>query len=121
MKKENNQSLNIGAVSGGIIANEIKGGIVQNNTTQTNSEQIDFDRAVSELNRLRKAMRDLDTEAEYVVATAEIQKAEQAAQQKDGEGLKSHLKEAGKWALDVATKIGVSLVSEMLKTALKGP
>ncbi len=29
-----------------------------------------------------------------------------------------HLKNAGKWALDVATKIGVSVASEALKKSL---
>lgn len=120
-KNETQQSVNIGSMSGGIIANEVKGGIVQQNSTQQHLEKIDFEQIALELNQLRKAMREFDTEAEHVIPTAEIQKAEQAAQKKDGEALKAHLKEAGKWALDIATKIGISLVSEMLKSAIAGP
>jgi hypothetical protein len=44
--------------------------------------------------------------------------AEQAAEDGDGQTALEYLKKAGKWALDVAKEIGVSVASEALKTAL---
>ena len=51
------------------------------------------------------------------IALAEIAKAKKAAKEKNIEKIIEALKSAGKWALDVATKIGTTLVAEALKIA----
>jgi hypothetical protein len=44
--------------------------------------------------------------------------AEKAAIQGDGLAVLKHLKRAGRWALDVAEKIGVAVAVEALKRAM---
>lgn len=46
---------------------------------------------------------------------ADVGKAKKAAEAKDSAMLAEYLKSAGKWAFDVATKIGVSLATEAIK------
>jgi hypothetical protein len=49
------------------------------------------------------------------MAIVDISAAKRAAEAKDSGKLAESLKSAGKWALDVATKIGVSLATEAIK------
>jgi hypothetical protein len=55
------------------------------------------------------------TTEEHDIAVADVGKAKKAAEAKDSAKLAVSLKSAGKWALDVATKIGVSLATEAIK------
>jgi hypothetical protein len=48
----------------------------------------------------------------------EIGKAEQAAKVGDGERALGHLRSVGKWAIDVATKIGTTLAVEVIKESM---
>ncbi len=77
--------------------------------------QIDMRVLATELASLRREMRQTAQEAEQDIATGEIAAAETAAHKGDTEGVLLHLKNAGKWAFDVATKIGVSVASEAIK------
>jgi len=55
---------------------------------------------------------------EHDIAVTDIAKAEQAAKAGDRSQIAEHLKAAGQWALDIATKIGTSLTVEVLKRTL---
>lgn len=57
-------------------------------------------------------------DAEHFEAAAAIAKAEDAANKNDGAGVFGYLKNAGKWALETATKIGTTVAVEALKKAL---
>ncbi len=46
-----------------------------------------------------------------------VASAQAAAQEGDGPTALSHLKTAGKWGLDVATRIGVNVASPAIKSA----
>jgi hypothetical protein len=53
-------------------------------------------------------------------AVDEVAKAEQAAKQKDETKMRQHLKNAGKFALDCAQKIGAEALAEYLKKITLG-
>jgi AbiTii len=85
---------------------------------QQSQGNIDLAALAGELATLRKAMRQEAEEPFHDKAVAEIGEAQEAAQNHDGPKVLQHLKNGGKWALDVATKIGVNLATEALKKSL---
>lgn len=58
-------------------------------------------------------------EAEHYIAFGEIAKAEKSAKDEDSSGVAESLTSAGKWALDVAAKIGTSLATEAIKKSME--
>jgi hypothetical protein len=76
---------------------------------------IDMTALAAELSRLRAEARKEATEPEHDIAISEIAKAEQAAKEGQSSKVMEHLKAAGKWALDVATKLGTSVALEAIK------
>lgn len=80
--------------------------------------RMDLSALAGELATLRRTMKGEATEPEHDAAVGEVAKAEQAAQAKDSSKVAESLKGAGKWALDVATKIGTTLASEALKESM---
>jgi len=81
---------------------------------------IDLAQLATELSALRQEMKKEAVEAEQDIAVSEVAKAEQAAMSGDGSKTLSHLRSAGRWALDVATKIGTSLAIEAIKKSMGG-
>jgi hypothetical protein len=81
--------------------------------------QLDLPQLAAELQQLRNALRQRAKEREHDAAVVAVGDAEQAAGDGDGQTALEYLKKGGKWALDVAKEIGVSVASEALKTALK--
>lgn len=79
---------------------------------------MDLSALAGELETLRLAMKSEATEPEHDAAVGEVAKAGQAAKAKDSSKIAESLKAAGKWALDIATKIGTSLASEAPKESL---
>ncbi|MDB6035561.1 MAG: hypothetical protein JWM16_5899 [Verrucomicrobiales bacterium] len=71
-----------------------------------------------ELAALRREMRQKATDPAQDIAIGEIAAAEAAAQKGDASSVMRHLKSAGKWAFDVATKVGVSIASEAIKNSI---
>jgi len=80
--------------------------------------QIDMRVLVTELASLRREMRQAATEPEQDIAVGQIAAAEAAAQKGDTSSVVRNLKSAGKWAFDVATKIGVSVAAEAIKKSM---
>jgi hypothetical protein len=72
----------------------------------------------NELALLRQEMKKEAIESEQDIAVSEVAKAEQAAKSGDGSKTLQHLRSAGKWALDTATKIGTSLAVEVIKKSM---
>jgi hypothetical protein len=85
---------------------------------QQNAERFNLADLTRELEALRSAMRSQANEPEHDIAIGAVAAAEAAAAKGDGPTVLAKLKEAGKWAFDVATKIGVSVAATALKTAL---
>jgi len=71
-----------------------------------------------ELGKLREQMRASAQSAAEDKAVGEIAAAEEDALAANGPGVLRHLKNAGTWAFDVATKIGASVAAEALEKSL---
>jgi hypothetical protein len=82
---------------------------------------IDLKALSVELAQLRAEMRKNAKEPEEDEAVSAIGKAEKAAAAGDQSGAMQHLKSAGNWALDVATKLGVAVASKALEHSLGMP
>lgn len=79
---------------------------------------IDLPRLADELATLRAALRQAATLPEHDISLGAVAAAERASREGDANGALAHLKTAGKWCLDIASKIGVSVASDALKTSL---
>lgn len=117
-EKERPQSVSI-KVSGGIV-NQIVAGSNSGDAVQHNrlEDHIDLAHLEKELIRLHKEMKKLAKSPKHDISIGAIVQASQAAKANDRSKVFEHLKTAGKWAFEVATKIGTSLATEALKLAL---
>lgn len=71
------------------------------------------------LNQLIAAMlQSAGTDADRLMAVGKVAEAKKAAEAGDAGGVASALKVAGKWALEIAEKIGVKVASEAIAAAL---
>jgi hypothetical protein len=82
------------------------------------SSSIDLPILASELSRLRSKLKEQATAPEHDVVVGEVALAEAAATKGEGPVVMEHLAKAGKWALEVATKIGVAVATEALRKSL---
>ena len=89
-----------------------------NQTWNQLAGEIDLRELASELAKLRQEMKNEAIETEHHIALGEIAKAEQAAKSGDGPKVLEHLRSAGTWALEAATKIGSKLAIEVIKHSL---
>ena len=85
---------------------------------QQSQRQLDLPTLAMELATLRKAMKNRGDDAEHDQSIGEVGAAELAAKKGDGSGALTHLKAAGKWALDTATDIGVKVAVEAITKAM---
>ncbi len=94
----------------------------ENNTftqsLQQTSASIDLTALAAELAELRVSMRQHATEFEHGQAIASVGAAEIAAKKQDSAGALGHLRSAGKWAFDVATRIGTEVAAKAIQTAI---
>jgi hypothetical protein len=79
---------------------------------------IDLRSLAHELETLRTVMRNEATIPEHDIAIEEVAAAQTAAAQGNGTKALEHLKNAGQWAFDVSTKIGIGVVLAEIKTKL---
>jgi hypothetical protein len=87
-------------------------------TSNQPPDSVDLNALARELMLLRNEAKKQATEPEHDVAVGEIAAAETAAKKGDRTSAFTHLKSAGQWTLDVATKIGTILAAEILKKEL---
>jgi hypothetical protein len=80
--------------------------------------KVDLAKLADDLAVLQKEMERNATEPGEKLAVGAVAAAEQSARQKDGPKVMEYLKVAGKWALTISQKIGVSLATEALKSAI---
>lgn len=110
-------------INGSNIA-QINTGENTGSVTQITSDKKDFWNSINfndlekELSELHSKMKIFSKTDEQDIAVGEIAKAKKASSEKNLEKIVIALKSAGIWALDVATKIGVTLATEALKIAL---
>jgi hypothetical protein len=67
---------------------------------------------------LRQQLRNEATESRQDVSIGEVALAQTAAREGNGTKALQHLRNAGIWAFNVSTKIGVGVATAALKTAL---
>src|SRR5271157_4669312 len=82
------------------------------------SASIDLPKLADDLVKLRAALQREATEPEHDVAIGNVSMAAKAAKEGNGPKALEYLKAAGKWALDTATKVGVSVASDALTKAI---
>lgn len=97
-------------------------GSTANNTTfiegAVMAQEVDLATLAEELGKLKGEMKIAADDTEQLESLVAISSAEDAARNGDGATTITKLKAAGSWALDTATKIGVSVAAEALKRAL---
>jgi hypothetical protein len=79
----------------------------------------DMLKLADELSLLRSEMKNESKSPKDDIAIASIASAEISAREGDKSGVLKHLKSAGKWAFDVATKIGISVAAKTIEGLLK--
>lgn len=99
---------------GGVIGPNAK---VENISFQQSNAEIDLPALLPELAALRSAMSKEASDSSHYKAIADVAAAETAAKKNRGAVIEN-LKSAGKWALDVATKLGTSVAAKAIETAL---
>ena len=120
-EKDSDSTTNI--IVNGSNINQINTGTNIGDVNQYNGERsvfwnsIDYKILEKELSSLHLEMKKRANTDDQDIALAEIAKAKKAAKEKNIEKVIETLKFSGKWALDVATKIGTTLVAEALKIA----
>ncbi|MBI1333370.1 MAG: hypothetical protein GC165_10880 [Armatimonadetes bacterium] len=102
-----------GTISGGIHVQNVSA-----EHSSSNEEAIDLKQLAEEIKQLRRSARLEASEVEHDHAVAELASAEKATREGDAPTALGHLKNAGQWALEVAEKIGVPLVLEVLKKSI---
>jgi hypothetical protein len=103
-----------GAVGPGSHASNINFNQIWNKT----EGKIDVEQLAGELTALRTALAGQASAPDHYVAVGEVAAAEKAAATGDGPGALEHLKKAGVWVWDVATKIGIGVATAAAKSAL---
>lgn len=106
----------VGAQGPGAHAHDMTFNQIWNQT----SEKINLFELVSELSELRRKLKEEATKPEHDISIGAIAAAEKSAKEENGPKTLEYLSKAGKWALDIATKIGVSVATEALKAAVLG-
>lgn len=82
-------------------------------------EQVDLPTLAQELGRLRVALKqETNTSAEQDVAAGAVAQAEVAAHDGNGPKALKALASAGRWALEIAEKIGVAVAAAAIKSTL---
>jgi hypothetical protein len=89
--------------------------MVQIDMRNQGGANVSLDELAQELAKLRLVMRQRAETVSQDRAVAKIGEAQEAAQQGDRRGAVTALSQAGKWALEIATQLGVSVATEMLK------
>lgn len=93
-------------------------GVTFNMIWKQTKNDIDLKALSEELELLREVLKGEAVTLEEDVAVGEIASAEAAAKKGDGPAVMKHLADAGEWVLDVATKIGATVVTSIIKAEL---
>ncbi len=79
---------------------------------------IDIQKLADELTTLRNDLNKTASDPDQFVALGEVAAAEKAAKSGDGPTALQHLKQAGAWVWEVATKVGTGIAIAAAKNAL---
>jgi hypothetical protein len=82
------------------------------------ASEIDLSLLARELSTLRQSLKKEADTADQDIAVGEVAAAESAAAKGDGPSVLQHLKNAGKWVLDGAIRLGLDVARNALARAL---
>ena len=105
--------------SGAVGRNATASGNTFNQIWRQHGGSIDLEKLAGELETLRSEMRSKASTADHDIAIGSIAAAQSSAEHRDGPAALSHLKNAGRWALEVGTKIGTNVATAAIKSALE--
>ena len=88
---------------------------------QNAAAQLDLPELSAALSDLRPKLKAADLDGEYDEEIGKVASAEKAAKSGDGEKTLQHLKDAGKWVLDVAVKVGSTVAVKAITGAIDLP
>jgi hypothetical protein len=111
-------SYNINGQAGAVGRHAISRNVTLNQFVNRVEDSVDFERLNTELGELRDAMTLQASEAWHHAAIAKVTEAQEAAKNKDASKVVASLRAAGNWTLDVATKIGVSIATEIIRQSV---
>ena len=107
--------------AGSVGPNSVSIGHVFNQVWDKHKSELDLATLSAEIAELRIEVRRRATgAADEDVALGALANAEIAAKDGDGPGTLEHLRRAGKWIIDVARDIGVSVAVKALESAIGG-
>jgi len=104
----------VGSVGRNAYSHDINFNQIWNNISQG----IDLNELEKELSTLRNSLRNEANTAEHDSSIGAVAKAEIAASEGNGSETLKQLKNAGKWALSVAEKIGTNVAAQAIKSSL---
>lgn len=87
-------------------------------TIENHGQSTDLARLAEELDRLKAVLATEATDRDHYAAIVAVSDAAAEARAGKGSNALSKLASAGKWAFEIATKIGVTVAAEALKDAL---
>jgi hypothetical protein len=105
-------------LGGVVVAAQHVENITFNQIWNKSGNKIALPQLTNELTLLRSALVEQASEPDHFIALGEVAAAEKAAGSGDGPNALQHLKNAGAWVWDVATKIGVGVATAAAKNAL---
>jgi hypothetical protein len=86
--------------------------------TQKIGDTIDWEKLAGELSTLKTAMKEEAETADQLQSVVAVAQAEKSVKEGDKGKAIAFLKSAGKWAFDVATKIGIGVATAVIKAEL---
>ncbi len=89
-----------------------------NSVWDENRSSLDLVQLARDLAELRAALKNEASSPEHDLAIAEVARAELAAKDQDGPKALERLAAAGKWAFEVASKIGTTVAAAAIKAAI---
>ena len=104
----------------GAVGNSAKAENITFNQIWNQLPELNLSELSQELSLLRQEMKKEAVETQHDISISEVAQAEECARAGDGSKTLEHLKSAGHWALDVATKIGVSIAVKVIEQAMRG-
>lgn len=117
MTKKEGDTYNIGQ-AGSVGPNSQAHHFQMNQDSRHNYEDMDLAELAHELEILRIELKRHSQTVEHDSAVGAVAAAEIEIKRGDRSKAKEYLKQAGSWAFDVSTKIGIGLATAALKTAL---
>lgn len=108
-----------GSTIGSVGRNSVSGEVIVNQPPAQAGHALDPQVLTAQLAELRRMMRAESVDAAHDVSVGHVAAAEAAVSAGQHARALEHLKAAGKWALDVATKIGTAVAADAIKNALK--